>query len=279
AERLELEVTEGCIMADVNQAISTLNRLKQLGVTLSVDDFGTGYSSLSYLKLFPLDKLKIDQSFIFDLLNSNSDAVIVRAIIALGHAMGLIVIAEGVETQEQYAYLHMLHCDEVQGFLRGRPVEADSLPALVAQIAEQQHSHTDCEHPAKTLLLVDDEPSILSALRRTLRTSGYQILTADTAEAALDCMAHYQVGVIVSDNRMPGVTGLELLRQVKMRNPHTVRVMLSGYADLDALSLAVNAGEIFRFISKPWEEGELKVAINDAFDKYDQMQAITPGLF
>ena len=279
AERLELEVTEGCIMADVNQAVSTLKRLKDLGVMLSVDDFGTGYSSLSYLKLFPLDKLKIDQSFIFDLLNSNSDAVIVRAIIALGHAMGLIVIAEGVETQEQYAYLHMLHCDEVQGFLRGRPVEADSLPALVAQIAEQQHSHDEREYPAKTLLLVDDEPSILSALRRTLRTSGYQILTADTAEAALDCMAHYQVGVIVSDNRMPGVTGLELLRQVKIRYPHTVRVMLSGYADLEALSLAVNAGEIFRFISKPWEEGELKVAINDAFDKYDELQAVTPGLF
>jgi response regulator RpfG family c-di-GMP phosphodiesterase len=102
---------------------------------------------------------------------------------------------------------------------------------------------------------VDDEPSILNALRRTLRSSGYQILTAASAEAALDFMAHYPVGVIVSDNRMPGVTGLELLRQVKARYPQTVRVMLSGYADLEALSTAVNAGEIFRFISKPWEEG------------------------
>lgn len=280
AERLELEVTEGCIMADVNQAISTLNRLKQLGVTLSVDDFGTGYSSLSYLKLFPLDKLKIDQSFVFDLLDSNSDAVIVRAIIALGHAMGLIVIAEGVETQEQYAYLRLLHCDEMQGFLRGRPTAASQLPALVAQIASTHDQSTTQEGaPSRTLLLVDDEPSILSALRRTLRSSGYQIMTAATAEAALDCMAHYQIGVIVSDNRMPGVTGLELLRQIKARYPHTVRVMLSGYADLEALSSAVNAGEIFRFISKPWEEGELKVAINDAFDKYDEISVLRPSLF
>ena len=104
-------------------------------------------------------------------------------------------------------------------------------------------------------------------------------MTAATAEAALDCMAHYQIGVIVSDNRMPGVTGLELLRQIKARYPHTVRVMLSGYADLEALSSAVNAGEIFRFISKPWEEGELKVAINDAFDKYDEISALRPSLF
>ena len=280
AERLDLEVTEGCIMADVNQAVATLKRLKQLGVMLSVDDFGTGYSSLSYLKLFPIDKLKIDQSFIADLLSSNDDAVIVRAIIALGHAMGLSVIAEGVETQEQYAYLRLLHCDEVQGFLRGRPTPASQLPALVAQISSTQDQSTVQEGASsRTLLLVDDEPSILSALRRTLRSSGYQIMTAATAEAALDCMAHYQVGVIVSDNRMPGVTGLELLRQIKARYPQTVRVMLSGYADLEALSLAVNAGEIFRFISKPWEEGELKVAINDAFDKYDELSVLRPSPF
>lgn len=280
AERLELEVTEGCIMADVDQAIATLNRLKRLGVMLSVDDFGTGYSSLSYLKLFPLNKLKIDQSFIADLLNSNSDAVIVRAIIALGHAMGLSVIAEGVETQEQHAYLRLLRCDEVQGFLHGRPTSVSELPQLVSQITASQGrvGASDDAHP-RTLLLVDDEPSILNALRRTLRSSGYQILTAASAEAALDFMAHYPVGVIVSDNRMPGVTGLELLRQVKARYPQTVRVMLSGYADLEALSTAVNAGEIFRFISKPWEEGELKVAINDAFDKHDELTEFKSGAF
>jgi len=185
-----------------------------------------------------------------------------------------------VETQEQYAYLRLLHCDEMQGFLRGRPTPASQLPALVAQISSTHDQATTQEGaPSRTLLLVDDEPSILSALRRTLRSTGYQIMTAATAEAALDCMAHYQVGVIVSDNRMPGVTGLELLREIKARYPQTVRVMLSGYADLEALSLAVNAGEIFRFISKPWEEGELKVAINDAFDKYDELSVLRPSPF
>jgi diguanylate cyclase (GGDEF)-like protein/PAS domain S-box-containing protein len=283
AERLELEVTESCIMTDVELAISTLNRLKKLGVRLSVDDFGTGYSSLSYLKLFPLDKLKIDQSFVADLLNSNSDAVIVRSIIALGHAMGLTVIAEGVENQEQNVYLHLLHCDEVQGFLLGRPMAASQLPAAVAAMAAMAASGVRLtrsdESKPQTLLLVDDELSILNALRRTLRGGRYNLFMATSAEEAFDFLAHHAVGVIVSDNRMPGVTGIELLRQVKARYPQTVRIMLSGYADLEALSAAVNAGEIFRFISKPWDDDELKIAINDAFDKYDEQSALNRGAF
>lgn len=141
AELLELEVTESCIMADVDGAISTLRALKELGVTLSVDDFGTGYSSLSYLKLFPLDKLKIDQSFVSDLTSSKNDAAIVRAIIALGHAIGLTVIAEGVETQAQFAQLHALQCDEMQGFLYARPTEPERLPALLHHIAELFRQH------------------------------------------------------------------------------------------------------------------------------------------
>lgn len=141
AELLELEVTESCIMADVDGAICTLRALKELGVTLSVDDFGTGYSSLSYLKLFPLDKLKIDQSFVNDLTSSKNDAAIVHAIIALGHAIGLTVIAEGVETQAQFALLHSLKCDEMQGFLYAKPTEPERLPALLDQIAELFHQH------------------------------------------------------------------------------------------------------------------------------------------
>ena len=128
-------------MADVDGAISTLRSLKELGVTLSVDDFGTGYSSLSYLKLFPLDKLKIDQSFVSDLTSSKNDAAIVRAIIALGHAIGLTVIAEGVETQAQFAQLHALQCDEMQGYLYARPTEPERLPALLHHISELFHQN------------------------------------------------------------------------------------------------------------------------------------------
>ena len=272
-ERLELEVTESCIMADVESAITTLQALKQLGVTLSVDDFGTGYSSLSYLKMFPLDKLKIDQSFIRDFLHSNSDAVIVRAIIALGHAMGLTVIAEGVETQEQYRYLRGLHCNELQGFLFARPQLPEFILELMTKdIAGQLgFSASDGVAEVPVLLLVDDEPSILSALKRTLRSSAYRIITASGASQALDELAHHRVGVIISDSRMPDVSGIELLRQVKERYPHVTRIMLSGYADLTALSAAINGGEIFRFIGKPWEEREIKEAVQAGFQKFDEL--------
>ena len=273
---LELEVTESCIMQEVGSTISTLNALKKLGVSVSVDDFGTGYSSLSYLKLFPLDKLKIDQSFVCDLSSSNSDVVIVRAIIALGHAMGLTVIAEGVETREQYALLRSWHCDEMQGFLFAKPCLPDDLPTIANQLNVQsaEFSQSRTKDSGHVLLLVDDEPSILNALRRTLRSGDYRIVIANGAEEALDALAHYDVGVIITDNRMPGVSGIELLRQVKQRYPQVTRIMLSGYSDFTSLSSAINSGEIFRFLSKPWEDDQLKAAVNEGFIKFDDQHLL-----
>jgi PAS domain S-box/diguanylate cyclase (GGDEF) domain len=273
-ELLELEVTESCIMTDVDSAVGTLKALKALGISLSVDDFGTGYSSLNYLKMFPLDKLKIDQSFIRDFLLSNSDAVIVRAIIALGHSMGLTVIAEGVESQEQYHYLQALHCNELQGFWFSYPLLPEQIPELLMKEREGQLGvgADTGKHDAPALLLVDDEPSILHALKRTLRSSAYPIVTASDAAQALDQLAHHTIGVIISDSRMPQISGIELLRQVKERYPHVTRIMLSGYADLTALSAAINSGEIFRFIGKPWEEEELKTAVQAGFQKFDELR-------
>ena len=245
---------------------------------MSVDDFGTGYSSLSYLKLFPLDKLKIDQSFVSDLPMSNSDAVIIRAIIALGHAMGLTIVAEGVETQEQYALLRSWHCDSMQGFLFTPSVSATELPGIARRITSKvpEGQAAPAKEQKHVLLLVDDEPSILSALRRTLRSGDYLIVTANDAAEALDALARHDVGVIVTDNRMPGVSGIELLRQVKQRYPHIIRIMLSGYADFTSLSSAINSGEIFRFLSKPWEDEQLKTAVRDGFIKFDDQHLINP---
>ncbi len=114
---LELEVTESAAMQDVEHTTATLHRLREMSVKISIDDFGTGFSSLSYLKRFPIDKLKIDQSFIRHLASDENDTAITNAIITLGHSLKLRVIAEGVETEEQFAYLRDGGCDEVQGFL------------------------------------------------------------------------------------------------------------------------------------------------------------------
>jgi diguanylate cyclase (GGDEF)-like protein len=114
--RLELEVTESVFMDDITHTIQTLQNLHSLGVELAIDDFGTGYSSLSYLRQFPIDRLKIDQSFIRNALNNTDDAAIARTIVGLGHSLNLKVIAEGVETKEHEAFLMKEGCDEVQGF-------------------------------------------------------------------------------------------------------------------------------------------------------------------
>ncbi len=122
ASALQLELTETILMHDVQQTVQTLNRLKNAGVTLAMDDFGTGYSSLSYLKRLPLDILKIDRSFVSELENNSDDAAICAAIIAMAHSLDLVVVAEGVETQQQLEYLRAQGCDEIQGFVISKPL-------------------------------------------------------------------------------------------------------------------------------------------------------------
>lgn len=122
ARFLELEITENVLMRDVEKSLKVLCELKQLGVKLSIDDFGTGYSSLSYLKSLPVDTLKIDQAFVRDIAVDQDDAAIVKAVISLAHILNLNVLAEGVETLDQYNFLLNNGCDEVQGYYFGRPV-------------------------------------------------------------------------------------------------------------------------------------------------------------
>lgn len=130
---LELELTESSIMKDPERAIEKLHELKLMGVKVAIDDFGTGYSSLNYLKRFPIDTLKIDKSFVSDVCKDPHDTAIVRAIINLGHALDVTVIAEGVETKEQLQYLSALECDVVQGFLFSKALSAQAFEDLLVE--------------------------------------------------------------------------------------------------------------------------------------------------
>jgi EAL domain-containing protein (putative c-di-GMP-specific phosphodiesterase class I) len=125
AGRLELEITEGVLFDDFSRATSILRRLKALGVRIAMDDFGTGYSSLSYLQSFPFDKIKIDQSFTSMIKKNPQSAAIIRAIVGLGRGLSMNIVAEGVETADQLDFLRAEACNEVQGFLVGRPFPID----------------------------------------------------------------------------------------------------------------------------------------------------------
>jgi EAL domain-containing protein (putative c-di-GMP-specific phosphodiesterase class I) len=134
AARLELEITEGVLIENVPYTSGVLQSLKSLGVRIALDDFGTGYSSLSYLEAFPLDRIKIDRSFVSALGRTESSLAIVRAVIGLAHGLDLPVLAEGVETQEQLDALLQEGCDEMQGYLIGRPQPIERYRAIVSGV-------------------------------------------------------------------------------------------------------------------------------------------------
>jgi len=264
---LELELTESAVMADPEAAARVLKTLHKLGVSLALDDFGTGYSSLAHLKRFPFHSVKIDQSFVVNIVSNPEDAAIASAIIAMAHRLGLKVVAEGVETQGQFNFLRREGCDGMQGFHFSGAVAAELFEtqlvsgrhmALPAQPAEEQ----------RTLLLVDDEPGIRSALKRTLRRDGYHILTASNGPEALQLLAENPVQVIVSDQRMPEMSGTEFLNIVRQLYPDTLRIILSGYTDLGVVTDSVNRGSVFRFLTKPWDDELLREQVRDAFRRY-----------
>jgi len=264
AKHLELELTESTIMQDPAKAVRIVDRLKNLGVRISLDDFGTGYSSLAYLSRFAIDRLKIDQSFVRDITTNPVNASIATATIAMAHKLGKIVVAEGVETEAQMQFLRRHECDEMQGYLFSRPVPADELENIL-----REGRHLDFGAPAtdtaNTLLLVDDEQNVLNALRRLLRREGYRILTAGSGAEALELLALQPVQVIVSDQRMPGMSGVEFLSKVKELYPETVRISLSGYSEISTVTDAINKGAIWKYITKPWDDEALAEEIRLAF--------------
>ena len=264
AQYLELELTESLMMHNVSEAVAVVEQLKQLDIALSIDDFGTGYSSLAYLKQFPVDYLKIDQSFVREMLTEPKVAAIVRSVIALGHSLGFKIIAEGVETEAQLAYLRRYECDEMQGYYFSRPLE----PVALAELLREERGlpvPVDHQRQHQTLLLLDDDPLIVAALSRLFRADGYHVLRATTAEQAFDLLAMNQVQVVISDQRMPGIHGTEFLSRVKNLYPDTIRIILSGYAELESVLNAINRGEVYRFYTKPWDDEVLRDNIREAF--------------
>lgn len=271
---LMIEITETSLMQNPTNAIATLHKLKSIGVMLAIDDFGTGYSSLASLRQFPIDYLKIDRSFVQELEQGANGASIAVSVISLAHNLELRVIAEGVETEGQMAYLRGRGCDEMQGYLFSGPLDSEALAGLLRS-GRRIEFPPQFDLPERTLLLVDDEASVQAALRRILRRQGYTVLYATSASEALETLASRSVGVIISDFRMPGMDGIQLLQKVSTLYPEVVRILLSGYADVETVTSAINFGSVFRFMHKPWDDRHLLEAIRQGFERFELARAAT----
>jgi diguanylate cyclase (GGDEF)-like protein/PAS domain S-box-containing protein len=265
---LELELTESALMSNAEHTIDVLARLKQLGIKISIDDFGTGYSSLAYLKRFPIDKLKIDIAFVRDIVTNPDDAAIALAIISMAHSLHMLVIAEGVESRAQMAYLRRHRCDEIQGFHFSRALAAGDLARLVRENRSQPDQPEAAEDNVQTLLIIDDDVNVLAALHRLFRRDNYRVLTAESPAEGFELLALYRVQVILCDQRMPAMSGTEFLSKVKEMYPDTIRIILSGYTGVEAVLDSINRGAIYRFYTKPWIDDELRDNVRHAFRHY-----------
>jgi CheY-like chemotaxis protein len=255
-------------MKDAEGAIRTLRILKDQGVQFAIDDFGTGYSSLSYLKRFPIDRLKIDKAFVQDINADPDDAAITAAVIAMAGSMNLGVVAEGVETGAQLNFLKRKHCGEVQGYYLSKPLPPSDMEALLQQPPCLEWGQDETQVLPRTVLLVDDDPSMLTFHQKLLGSEGYRILKATSAREGFDVLARHHVDVVVADYMMPEMDGIEFLKRVRQLYPRTVRLMLSGASDMHSLIATINEGAIYKFLEKPASARPFRQALRDAFLAY-----------
>lgn len=265
---LEVEITESILMERPDLVLDIIQWLKSMGIGIALDDFGTGYSSLSYLNRFPIDLLKIDRSFVQTITTESNSATITQAIIGLAHSLGIKVIAEGVETSSQLEFLRSRGCHSIQGYYFSKPLQADELAQLLREDRRLKLHASEISDQQRTLLIVDDEENIRKTLIRTLRCEGYKILSASGPMEAYDLLAQHPVAVILSDQRMPEMNGVEFLKSVKNLYPTSVRIILSGYTDHESVTDAINRGAIYKFLTKPWDDDLLRENIREAFRQY-----------
>lgn len=268
ARYLELELTESMSMADPQRSVVIMEAMKAIGCELSIDDFGTGYSSMSYLKRFPIDRLKLDLSFVRDITTDPGSLAISNAIITMAHSLRLEVVAEGVETEGQLALLLAHHCDVVQGYYFSRPLQADTAAEFLRTGVCLPSALT--ERPAGTpgLLVLDDDPHILELIELLLSAEGYPVRTTSDPQHAFEMLACEEFAAVLCDLRMPAMNGNEFLGRVRRMYPQVYRVMLSAYDDVEATRQAINVGAVYKFIAKPLQEEELKAVAQSALAAY-----------
>jgi EAL domain-containing protein (putative c-di-GMP-specific phosphodiesterase class I)/CheY-like chemotaxis protein len=264
-QSLELEIVT--LYGDISEAGErALQQLKNCGVRFTLSAASPACAHLAWTRrLLPLDGIEVPSRLVDDVAADPEGVAIIRALVTRAHKLGLSVCAKDVGASRTASVMVATGCDLLQGALFGLPLPAAEFEALLAADTRLDNAHLRGPRPERTLLLVDDEENILSSLRRLLRRDGYTILTATGGLAALELLATHPVDVIISDQRMPGMTGVEFLRKAKDMHPDSVRLVLSGYTDLQSVTDAINEGAIYKFLTKPWDDAMLRANIEEAF--------------
>jgi diguanylate cyclase (GGDEF)-like protein/PAS domain S-box-containing protein len=267
--RLTLEVTETAVAADMESAKRRLGDLKALGVYLAIDDFGTGHSSLAQLEGFPVDVVKIDQSFIARLGETKAATAVVRAVIELARAMKLRVICEGVETAEQAALLVSLAPQAyVQGYFYARPLSLEALDALLREVRQRNDSvgERGGAAPVTRLMIVDDNEDLRVVLERVFQDlSDFEVVaTACNGQEAVTLAQEHRPDVVLMDAQMPVKDGIAAARLIRASLPATKVVMMSGTDGLLLASHARSVGDAF--IAKGTKVSELVGVITRVMD-------------
>jgi EAL domain-containing protein (putative c-di-GMP-specific phosphodiesterase class I)/CheY-like chemotaxis protein len=262
---LTLELEESVLLQDPAASAAALDFFKQLGVCLTLDRFGAGPACLDHLRRYPFDFVKLDPACVHAVPDDAAAAAHCQALIAMAQHLGLRVAADGVHTEAQLSFLRDNLCDLVQGDIYAPALTPHEIGALLRADRRLPSHLLRLQQRRRRLLLVDDEVNIVAALKRLLRPDGYDILTAHSGEQGLELLAQQPVDVIISDQRMPGLNGADFLRQARTLRPDTIRIMLSGYTELQSVTEAVNEGAIYKFLTKPWDDEQLRAHLRDAF--------------
>jgi diguanylate cyclase (GGDEF)-like protein len=268
---LELELTESDIAVDADDTIRTLEALAAHGVRLSIDDFGAGHTSRASLARYPVDTVKIDVAVVRDIESDPSAAQLARSIIRLAHSLKADVIADGVETNGQLAYLTRLHCDQMQGYLFSPPLPVNGIEALLDGEVRLPPDNA-CAVPRDTVLLYSSDPEQMLQLRALLVDDGIQVLAAQSVDDGQRLLALHDVHVLVYD-QPSSRTAEDFLDRVRDVHPHALRMVLARGHEMSAVTHAINRGALHRYYPEPWDIPAIRLDVREALRR----QSLLPG--
>jgi diguanylate cyclase (GGDEF)-like protein len=286
---LQLEVTETVFLGlGSEHVLRALQTMSAAGIGIALDDFGTGYASLSHLKQFPVSTIKIDRSFIRNLHEDAGDEAIVRAVVSLGGSLGINVVAEGIETPAQSAYLRKHRCAYGQGYLFGAAEAAADIPARIEQFDRHaygeamasgvDHAATMCRDDAadspvrRNIYVVDDDREVRDSTVVMLQTLGHRCRSFASGADFLAAVLHLQPGCILLDIRMGGLNGLQVLRELRWMKLSWPVIVISGEPS-DSLAQSARAAGALALLGKPYDEFRLPTLLAGAFLELDEAAA------